>query len=319
MASTTTLSATVDLLQLVGETTRVRLLALLAEHELTVAEIVAVTQLAQSSISTHLGKLREAGLVRDRKSGPSTFYALSAGAMPSSARKVWDLVRSEVRDALLEGDRARAAKVVRARERAAGWPDAVAGEMQRYWSPGRTWESLVRAMAGLVRLGDVVDLGSGDGSVAQLLAPRARSWTCVDRSEAVAAAARGRFARQRNVRVLCANVQQLPEPDASFDTALMLHVLTQVETPALACAEAARVLRPGGTLALVTLDAHDHVETTGAYGDVHPGFAPAALRRLLTRAGLEIESCEVTSRDARPPCFRVVTSFATKPAEARAS
>jgi SAM-dependent methyltransferase len=317
--ATTTLSATVDLLQLVGETTRVRLLALLAEHELTVAEIVAVTQLAQSSISTHLGKLREAGLVRDRKSGASTFYALSAGAMPSSARKVWDLVRSEVRDALLEGDRARAAKVVRARERAAGWPDAVAGEMQRYWSPGRTWESLVRALAGLVRLGDVIDLGSGDGSVAQLLSPRARSWTCVDRSAPVAAAARARFARQRNVHVLCADVQSLPEPDASFDAALMLHVLTQVDAPSLACAEAARVLRPGGTLVLVTLDAHDHAETTASYGDVHPGFAPAAVRRLLVRAGLEVESCEVTSRDARPPCFRVVTAFATKPAQAGAS
>src|SRR5271166_3314072 len=107
MATTPNLSATVDLLQLVGETTRLRLLALLADRELTVAEIAAVTQLAQSSISTHLGKLREAGLVRDRKAGSSTFYALSEGAAPSSARKIWDLVRSEVRDAALEGDRAR--------------------------------------------------------------------------------------------------------------------------------------------------------------------------------------------------------------------
>ena len=70
-------------------------------------------------------------------------------------------------------------------ERAAGWPDAVAGEMERHWSPGRNWESLARAVAGLVRLGDVVDIGSGDGSVAQLLGARAKSWTCVDRSERV--------------------------------------------------------------------------------------------------------------------------------------
>jgi ArsR family transcriptional regulator len=309
-----TLASAVDLLQLIGEPTRVRLLALLAAHELTVAEIVAVTQLAQSSVSTHLGKLREAGLVRDRRSGPSTFYSLSDGAMPASARRVWELVRGEVRDALLEGDGERATRVVRARDRAAGWPDAVAGEMERHWSPGRTWESLARAMAGLVRLEDVVDIGSGDGSVAQLLAPRARSWTCVDRSERVLSAARERLARaSKNVRFVGGDAQQLPSEDASFDTALLLHVLTQIETPSRACAEAARVLRPGGTLVAVTLDAHDQAETTSAYGDVHAGFAPPALRRMLTRAGLHVASCDVTSRDARPPCFRVVTAVATKP------
>jgi DNA-binding transcriptional ArsR family regulator len=110
----TTLALTVDLLQLIGEPTRVRLLALLAEHELTVAEIVAVTQLAQSSVSTHLGKLRDAGLVRDRRAGASTYYSLGEGSMPAPARKVWELVRGEVRDALLEGDRERAERVLRA-------------------------------------------------------------------------------------------------------------------------------------------------------------------------------------------------------------
>jgi ArsR family transcriptional regulator len=308
-----TLATAVDTLQLIGEPTRVRLLTLLATQELTVAEIVAVTQLAQSSVSTHLGKLREAGLVRDRKSGPSTFYALSDGTMPPAARRVWELVRGEVHDTVLEGDAERADRVVRARGKAAGWPDAVAGEMERHWSPGRTWESLARAVAGLVRLEDVVDIGSGDGSVAQLLAPRARSWTCVDRSERVLAAARARLSRAKHVRFVTADAAALPADDGSYDTALLFHVLTQLEQPARALAEAARVLRPGGTLVAVTLDAHDQAETTAAYGDVHPGFAPAALRRLLTRAGLEVQTCEVTSRDARPPCFRVVTAVAIKP------
>jgi ArsR family transcriptional regulator len=314
----TSLALAVDLLQLVGEPTRVRLLALLAAQELTVAEIVAVTQLAQSSVSTHLGKLRDAGLVRDRRAGTSTYYSLSNGAMPAPARKVWDLVRGEVRDALLEDDRERAARVVRERDRAAGWPDAVAGQMDRHWSPGRTWESLARAMVGLVTLGAVVDIGSGDGSVASILAGRAQSWTCVDRSEQVVAAARERLAHLKNVRLVVGDAQKLAAPAASFDTALLLHVLTQVEAPARACAEASRVLRPGGTLVAVTLDAHDHADMTASYGDVHAGFAPATLRRLLQRAGLDVSACEVTSRDARPPCFRVVTAFASKPTQAKA-
>jgi SAM-dependent methyltransferase len=314
-----TLNAAVDVLQLLGEPTRVRLMALLASNELTVAEIVAVTQLAQSSVSTHLGKLRDAGLVRDRRAGASTFYAMNDRAMPPSARKVWDLVRGEVRDALLADDLGRAEKVVRARDRSAGWPDAVAGEMERHWSPGRTWESLARAMTGLVRLGDVLDVGSGDGTVAQLLAPRARSWTCVDRNERVLEAARERLARFEGVRFVHGDAQALPLREATFDTVLLLHVLAQVDAPAQALAEASQRLRPGGALVAVTLDAHDHADVTAAYGDVHPGFAPAGLRRMLVRAGLEVDACEITSRDARPPSFRVVTAMATKPKKARSS
>ncbi len=308
-----TLSAAVDVLQLLGEPTRVRLMALLGKAELTVAEIVAVTRLAQSSVSTHLGKLKDAGLVRDRRAGASTFYALNDGAMPAPARRVWELVRGEVRDSLIAHDEERAAKVVRARERAGGWPDAVAGEMDRHWSPGRNWESLARVVSGLVRLGDVVDVGSGDGSVAQLLSARAKSWTCVDRSERVLEAARARLGRVKNVRFVQGDALALPLDSSSFDTALLLHVLTQVESPAAALSEAARVLRPGGTLAVVTLDAHEHADVTAAYGDVHAGFSPAALRRMLGRAGLEVDACEVSSRDPRPPAFRVVTAFASKP------
>jgi ArsR family transcriptional regulator len=313
----TTLGDAVDLLQLVGEPTRVRLMALLAHHELTVAELVAVTQLAQSSVSTHLGKLREAGVVRDRKAGASTFYALNDGAMPAPARKVWELVRGEVRDALLQADGDRAEKIVRARDRAAGWPDAMAGEMDRHWSPGRTWESLARSLVGLVRLGDVIDVGSGDGSVGQLLAPRARSWTCVDRSERMIAAARDRLARFGHARFVLGDAHDLVARDGSFDTALLFHVLTQVQSPARVLAEATRVLRPCGSLVVVTLDSHDQSDVTAGYGDVHPGFSTQHLRRLLGRVGLDVEQCEVTSRDARPPCFRVITAFAAKPAKPR--
>jgi len=307
-----TVGAAVDLLQLIGEPTRVRLLALLARHELTVAEIVVVTQLAQSSVSTHLGKLREAGLVRDRKAGASTFYALNDAAMPAPARKVWELVRGEVRDALLEGDEERSEKVIRARERPASWPEMAAGRMDRRWSPGRTWESLARAMVGLMRLGDVVDIGAGDGSVAQMLARRAQSYACVDRSETMLDAARARLAGAKNVRFALADAHELPFSEGSFDVALMLHVLTQVDSPSQAIAEAIRVLRPCGAFIVVTIDAHPDAAATAAYGDVHPGFAPGALRRMLVRAGLSVEVCEVACRDTRSPHVAVITAFATK-------
>src|SRR5580692_8945448 len=178
-----TLSATVSTLQLFAEPTRVRLMALLAQAELTVAELVSITEIGQSSVSTHLAKLRDAGLLRDRRVGASTLYALNEGNMPADARQIWSLVRAEVEDAVLDGDRERCTDVLKARGRSQPWPDAAAGQMERHYSPGRTWESVARGLVGLMDLGDVLDVGSGDGTMAQLIAPRARSVTCVDRSE----------------------------------------------------------------------------------------------------------------------------------------
>jgi SAM-dependent methyltransferase len=309
--------STVDLLNLLGDATRVRLLALLAKDELTVAELTQITELAQSRVSTHLGRLKDAGLLRDRKVGASTFYALSESAMPAPARKLWELVRAEVADGVLEADRKRAESLKKARSGASSWPDSIAGEMERHYSPGRTWEAAARGLLGLVRLGDVLDVGSGDGAIAELIAPRARSITCVDRSPRMIEAARRRLAAAGNVRFEQADMHVLPFADGSFDEVLLLNVLTYSDLPAAAIAEAARVLRTGGRLALVTLAAHARDSITAAYGHVQPGFSPSKLRRWLEAAGLAVESCQVTSRERRKPYFEVLTAFCEKPRKRR--
>jgi ArsR family transcriptional regulator len=311
------LGATSDLLGLLAEPSRVRLLALLGNNELTVNELCSVTELGQSRVSTHLGKLRDAGLVRDRRAGGSTYYRMANGDLPAPARKLWTVVAADLDDAQLATDRQRCAAVLRARaEQARGdsrWPDSVAGEMERHYSPGRTWEALARGLIGLADLGDVLDAGAGDGATAQLLAPRARSITCIDVSDTLIDAARVRLAGHANVRAEVADLHALPFADASFDQILLLNVLTHLRAPARALAELARVLRPGGRLALVTLAAHDHLDVTAAYGHVTAGFRPADVRRLLEKAGLAVEQCAVTSREKRAPQFEVVTAFATRP------
>jgi ArsR family transcriptional regulator len=306
------LGATSNLLGLLAEPSRVRLLALLADNELTVNELTSITELGQSRVSTHLGKLREAGLVRDHRVGGSTFYRLANGEMPADARKLWGVVAEELDDQRLAADRRRCAAVLKARRVAARWPESVAGEMERHYSPGRTWEALAGGLIGLVQLGDVLDAGAGDGALARLLAPRARTITCIDVSEKLVEAARVRLADFANASVEVADLHALPFADASFDQVLMLNVLPYLRTPARALGEAARVLRPGGRLALVTLAEHRHPEITTGYGHVHAGFAPAAVRRMLQKAGLAVESCEVTSRERRAPYFQVVTAFADK-------
>ena len=310
------LDGTCDVFRLFGDPTRVRLAALLARHELSVAELTAITELPQSRVSTHLGKLREAGALRDRRNGTSTLYALNDGAMTADVRVVWDVLEREFDDPVVVEDRRRCEALIRARTRREAWPDAVAGEMDRHYSPGRTWEATARAFLGLARLGDVLDAGSGDGAIAQLVAPRARSLTCLDRSSRLLDAARTRLAGVPNVRFLRGDVHAIPAADASFDHVLCLNVLTSVRTPGRAVTEIARVLRPGGAVTLVALDAHRQAATTAAYGHVHAGFTPAALRAMLQKAGLAIDSCAVTSRERREPHFRVVTAFAYKPEHA---
>lgn len=306
------LDSTIGWLQLFGEPTRVRLLNLVAQEELTVAELTAITELAQPRVSTHLGKLREAGLLRDRKVGASTYYAASEETMPPAARALWKLLRSQIQDDVIDSDKKRMQQLVRAREKAASWPDAVAGQMERYYSPGRTWEATARGLIGLLRLGDVLDAGSGDGAIAQLLAPRAKSVTCLDRSERVMAAARQRLGRERNVRFTVGDLHDLAFSEGQFDQVLLFNVLTYATQPARVIAEAARVLRPGGDLLVVTLEQHQHEELTAAYQHVNNGFTVPALKKMLQKAGLGVESCVVSSREKREPHFQVITAVAHK-------
>jgi ArsR family transcriptional regulator len=143
-----------------------------------------------------------------------------------------------------------------------------------------------------------------------MIAPRARTVTCLDRSEKMIAAARERLTRVKNVTFDVGDVQKMPFEARAFDVVLLFNVLTHAEEPARALAEAARVLRPGGHVAVVTLAPHKHPEVTLPYGDVHPGFSVDKLRGMLRRAGFTVDHCEIVSREKRAPHFEVVTASA---------
>jgi ArsR family transcriptional regulator len=307
----TDLAQTVDLLGTLADPTRVRLLALLDDVELTVAELTRITDLPQSRVSTHLRKLKDASFVRDRREGGSSFYALD-DAMSEPARKLWDALAARLDDEQLELDRRRREAALAARVTRARWPDEVAGQMERHYSPGRTWEATARGLLGFLSLGAVLDVGSGDGVNAELLAPRSRHVTCLDLSPRVIEAAKARLAHVDNVDFRVGDMHDLPFAAASFDAVLLLNALTYSQRPALALAEAARVLRPGGALALVTLAAHEHRTIAAAYDHQNLGFAPAEIDAMLRAAGLGVERCELSSREHRKPYFAVVTAFARR-------
>jgi ArsR family transcriptional regulator len=306
------LAATSALLRLLSDPTRVRLLALLEREELTVAELSAVLRLAQPRVSTHLAKLKEADLVRDRRAGVSSYYRYNGELDPKESALLRAL-KDNVDDALLREDERRLPGVLAKRARAEGWADTVAGDMERHYSPGRTWETLARGMTRLVETGDVLDVASGDGVLAELLAPRARSIVCIDASERVAQAARQRLKGFANVEVRVGDMHALDLPAARFDLVLLMHALTYSERPAAVVAEAARVLRPGGRLLAATLGRHAHRNVVEPFEHRNLGFGIDELGDFARRAGLEVVACERLTRERRPPHFEVLSLLARKP------
>ena len=300
-------------LKVFADATRVRLLALLESEELTVAELSAITQLAQPRVSTHLAKLKEAGLVRDRRAGVSAYYRFDDAVVDSALRKLWQSIRAGSDDPLLRQDAERVPAVLAMRAADQNWADSVAGDMERHYSPGRTWEALARTALPLLWPGDVLDIASGDGVLAELLSPHADRYVCIDSSQRVVAAASERLRRFDNVEVLEGDMHALPFPDASFDLVVLMHALTYAARPAQAVAEAARVLRPGGRLLLSSLARHEHRSVVQAYGHVNLGFTQKELRKFAQKAGLTIANCETVTRERRPPHFEVISLTGVKP------
>jgi ArsR family transcriptional regulator len=302
----------VEALTLLGDESRLRLCALLRARELCVTDLVRITGISQSRVSTHLGKLRDAGIVHDRRDGQQTFYVLSPAALPSALKAVVDEATGAA-DALLQADRERMAELDAERRKRS--PESAADSLERDYSPGRSWQSLALGLAGLLELGDVLDVGSGDGAAASVIAPYCRSLTCVDLDHRAIAQARARLQKFGAARASAADAHGLPFDDRSFDVVLLFHTLTYTERPSAVVSECARVLRRGGKLVVLCLDEHPRLELTVAYGERHPGFSPRALRKLLEAAGLGVMCAELACRDAKRPHLRVVLAVARKPAQ----
>ncbi len=299
-------------LRLLADPTRVRLLALLEHEELTVAELAAVLHLAQPRVSTHLAKLKEAGLVRDRRAGVSAYYRANNEG-DAAQHTLLASLRASINDALLSEDAARVPLVLAGRARDEGWADTVAGDMERHYSPGRTWETLARSLLQLLDTGDVLDIASGDGVTAELLAPHAHSIVCVDSSARVVEAAGKRLQGFAHVQVRQGDMHGLNLGKQRFDLVLMLHALTYAEHPSRAVAEAARFMRAGGRLLAVTLGKHDHRTAVEPFDHRNLGFRSEQLAGFAKAAGLQVMSCTRLSRERKAPHFEVISLLARKP------
>lgn len=299
-----------DHLRLLADGTRLRLLHLLDAEPLTVAELQETLGLGQSSISGHLAKLKQSGLIHDVAEGASRRYRMRSD-VSSDLAAAWAAVRGlSADDHQTSADRERLTELRKAN--ASGWVDRVAGSLDREYAPGRTWAALCQGLLSFARFGRCIDVGAGDGSMAELLAPRCELLTCVDPNPAMVAAAVKRIETLKlpRVSVLSAGGEAIPLPDACADSVLFLQSLQYIPEPAAALREAIRLLVPDGRLLVLTLVAHDQTEAE-RFGHRHRGFTPRQLTNWAR--GLTDLRCEPLPAEPRPPHFQSLVLTARKP------
>jgi ArsR family transcriptional regulator len=306
------------LFRLLGDEARLRLLRVLAHDRFNVTELTGVLGLAQSGVSRHLGLLKDAGLVSEERDGAYTYYRLAPDVRGSNGHGLlWPLLESQFAAArqtpAVRADDARLQEVLRVRrenfDQHAG-PDTRDG---RQLVPGRSWAAWARALAHLLPPVDVADLGCGEGYLTIEVARWARRVVAIDRSAAVLTRAKALAGRRRaaNIDFKRGELEKLPLDAASVDVAILSQALHHAATPALAVAEAVRVLRPGGKVLVLDLRAHDETWVREKLGDRQLGFTDDALSGLLSGAGLSEVKVAVGSRRAGDP-FTVLVASGTK-------
>jgi ArsR family transcriptional regulator len=277
-----------DQLAAAADGLRGRLLLALEGQELTVSELCEVVQLPQSTVSRHLKTLLDGGWVSSRREGTSRFYGMVAGDLTAGARRVWHVLREELSGtAAAEQDERRLKRVLAARRTTSQeFFASAAGQWDRLREELFGRSSHLRAVGALLDADWAVgDLGCGTGQVAEAIAPFVRLVVAVDSSREMLHAARQRLRGRDNVEFRRGTLEHLPLDDRALDAAVVALVLHHVPDPARACAEVARVLRPGGRLVVLDMLPHDHDEYRKTMGHVWLGFEPLQVQRLLVSAG----------------------------------
>jgi ubiquinone/menaquinone biosynthesis C-methylase UbiE/DNA-binding transcriptional ArsR family regulator len=279
-------------LKAAGEETRLRVLALLGEAELTVSELTDILRQSQPRISRHLKLLAEAGLVERFREGTWAFFRLAeSGGGAAIARALLDHLDRE--DPVVARDRARLASVRHARADAAqAYFRAHAAEWDRIRKlhvPDEAVEQAIRAALADEPFRSLLDLGTGTGRMLELFGPDMERGLGLDLSLDMLHLARHRLERAglRNCSVRQGDIYDLPLPDDSFDVVILHQVLHFLDDGTRAIQEAARVLRPGGRLLVVDFAPHEEEFLREQYAHRRLGFAPETVTQWMTASGLE--------------------------------
>jgi ubiquinone/menaquinone biosynthesis C-methylase UbiE/biotin operon repressor len=307
------MASTINFLKLLADPTRLRLLLLLEQEELSVAELQAILGMGQSRISSHLAQLKRAGVVSDRRAGKNVYYGASANGQDSRRGQVVELTRILARE-LPETARDRTALklVLRKRQdKAREYFDELAGKFGRSYVPGRSWQALAHALIPLIPPGVIVDLGAGEGTLSQLLAKNARKVIAIDNSPKMVEFG-SNLARKHGFNSLeyrLGDIENPPVAKNSVDLAILSQALHHAIHPERAIAAGHRMLKRGGRLIILDLLSHRFDRARELYADHWLGFSEVQLHQWVEKAGFREIEVNVVSRENQTPRFQTV--FAT--------
>ena len=307
------MASLVKILRVVGDPNRLRILLLLRAEELSVAELQEILVMGQSTLSTHLSQLKQAGLVEDRRTGKNNLYRLGP-----AGGGVLDLVLGEAAKEIPEvgSDQAEMRRVLKKRQdKMRMFFDSVAGRLGRDYVPGKSWKSLAEALLWLMPPLVVSDLGAGEGSSALLLAQRAKRVIAVDSSAKMIEVGREQARRNgvNNIDFRLGDMEEIPIGTGEVELAFFSQSLHHALHPARALEEAARILVAGGRFVILDLVRHRFEEARELYADEWLGFTESELEAMLASAGFIAIQTSVVDKDPDAPQFQTLLAVAEKP------
>ncbi len=306
------MASIVKSLRAISDPTRLRLLLLLLEEELTVAELQEILGMGQSRISASLALLKREAIARNRRVGKNIFYSVRPETV-SALQSILDAARRELPEAI--NDNAAMTLALRKRkEKAAEYFNKLAGKFGRTYIPGRSWQALAHALLRLLPAMVIADLGAGEGTLSQLLARGAKKVIAIDNSEKMVefGASLAREHGFENLEYRLGDIEAPPINSESVDLALFSQALHHASSPQKAVTAAHRILREGGRIVVLDLASHSHEQARELYADLWLGFSEVELHQILTKAGFSQIEISVVSRETQAPNFQTLLATAMK-------
>jgi len=304
------MSSILKSLKLLSDPTRIRILLLLSHEPLNVAELQEILGMGQSRISTQLSQLRQEGLVTSSRSGKNNVYAISA---PDAIMEVARQAATEIPE--VNPDSETLAHILsKRRDKTRAYFDELAGKFGKSYVPGRSWKSLAEAMLKILNYEVVADLGAGEGTLAQLLAPNAKKVIAVDSAPNMVEFGK-KLASQHgldNLEYRLGDIESPPIDDNSVDLAIFSQALHHAEHPQKALDSAFKLLAPGGKLVILDLLQHSFDQARELYADTWLGFSEVELFKMMSQAGFQKIETTIVDKESEAPYFQTLLAVATK-------
>jgi ubiquinone/menaquinone biosynthesis C-methylase UbiE/biotin operon repressor len=297
-------------LKLLADPTRLRILTLLHQEALSVAELQEILGMGQSRISTQLSQLKSAGLVTDERSGKNNMYTalLPPELVPITTRAAAEI--SEV-----PADKTALDHLLHKRkDHARAYFDELAGRFGKDYVPGRSWKALAEALIKVLNYRRVADLGAGEGTLSQLLAQRAEKVIAIDLSPKMVEYAQNLAVTNglHNLEFRIGDIENPPIDGNSIDLAVLSQALHHAEHPQKAIDSAYRILSPGGRIIVLDLLQHNFDEARELYGDRWLGFSESQLSAMLGKAGFTQVETLIADKEEAQPRFQTLLAIGTR-------